>query len=110
VASLSQDPRNLNFTKSASPHNTTIYKNFRNIYNSTLRLSKKLYFESSLKTHEKNPRKTWELLKETTGSNSNQHKIESIIVNGSPSSNPNIITEEFNRFFATAGVNISNSV
>ncbi len=34
------------------------YKTFRNIFNSTLRLSKKLFFEAKFKSYENNPKKT----------------------------------------------------
>jgi hypothetical protein len=93
-----------------SPHNIHSYKHYRNTYNTLLRLSKKLYFETNLKANERNPRKTWDLLKEATKSNSGRQKIDSIIINDSPSNDPNEISEEFNRFFATAGTNISNTL
>jgi hypothetical protein len=96
-----KDPTPLNFNK---------YKNFRNIYNSTLRKSKKLYFESNLLLNAKNPQKTWELLKEATNLSSSNQKIEQIKINNIPSNNPSHIAEEFNRFFSEAGVNISKSV
>jgi hypothetical protein len=53
----------------ASPTVTNIsaYKNYRNIYNKLLRASKKLYFDNNLKKAQKNPKKTWSLLKEAIG-------------------------------------------
>jgi hypothetical protein len=93
-----------------SIEHTSAYKRYRNTYNTLLRLSKKLYFESNLKAYENNPRKTWELLKEATKSPSSSKKIDTIVINGSSSSNPNEISEEFNRFFSVAGVNISETV
>ena len=42
------------------------YKKYRNIYNSTLKISKQMYLDSNFKKFQKNPKKTWELLKETT--------------------------------------------
>jgi hypothetical protein len=35
-----------------------LYKRYRNIFNSTIRLSKKLYLKEKFKSYEKNPKKT----------------------------------------------------
>ncbi len=40
-----------------NPLNKSTYKAYRNLYNSVLRCSKKLYFENNLKAHAKNPKK-----------------------------------------------------
>jgi hypothetical protein len=50
------------------------YKNFRNLYNTTLRGSKKVYFEQKIQQNKKNLKKTWDTLKEATyGSLSQQN-------------------------------------
>jgi hypothetical protein len=43
--------------------NTSAYKTFRNLYNKTLRSSKKLYYKKSLENNTKNLKKTWEILR-----------------------------------------------
>ena len=48
-----------------SPTNLQYYKNYRNMYNKLIRASKKIHYESTLKANIKNPKKTWETLKET---------------------------------------------
>lgn len=93
-----------------SAYNISRYRSYRNIYNTVLRLSKKLYFEKNLNENAKNPRKSWELLKEALNSNNNQNKIESIQINGLPTDNSQDIAEEFNKFFSTAGVNVASSI
>ncbi len=53
-----------------SASNTTKYKTYRNIFNTLRCKSRQLYYTSSLYASEKNPKRTWELLKEvTTGKN-----------------------------------------
>ena len=54
--------------QSPSTMNIERYKKFRNIYNSVMRASKKLYFEKNLKLAKKNPKKSWQLIKEAMGS------------------------------------------
>ena len=65
-----------------SHENKSCYKKFRNIYNTVMRASKKMYFEKNLKNAKRNPQKTWQLLKEAIGSTSNNSKINELIVNG----------------------------
>ena len=40
------------------------YKTYRNLYNTVLRSSKKLYYESALANSKKDPKKTWHILNE----------------------------------------------
>jgi hypothetical protein len=93
-----------------SPHNIFKYKTYRNLYNSLVRLSKKMYFTTNLELHKRNPKKTWDLLREaTTGtkpnSNITQIKNGDLILDESSD-----IAEKFNEFFTTAGNRIANSI
>jgi hypothetical protein len=83
--------------------NLSIYKTYRNMYNSLVRASKKQYFTHSLKTHEKNPRKTWEILKEAIHNTKTTNKIDSIISNNLTLTNPTSVAEEFNNFSPILG-------
>ncbi len=58
------------------PVNVEKYKIYRNIYNTVLRKSKTKYFEDSLNENVKNPKKTWEILKEATIGAKSNSKIE----------------------------------
>jgi hypothetical protein len=86
------------------------YRTHRNIYNSLLKLSKKLYFENNLHNSLHNPKRTWDLLKEATNLNKTQQKIDKIMSNGDLTSDPVAIVAEFNTFFSQIGTSISNSV
>jgi hypothetical protein len=93
-----------------SPDNLTNYKNFRNLYNKTLRASKKLYFEQKIQLNKKNPKKTWDILKEATYGTANQSTIDKITVNNTPVNDPGQISNEFNKFFTSVGKQIAEAV
>lgn len=93
-----------------SPMNITKFKFYRNLYNTLIRKSKKLYFEESLNANVKNPKKTWEILKEATFGSKSTTKIDKISSNGNVISDPVTIAEEFNSFFTSVGTSISESV
>ena len=86
------------------------YKEYCNIFNSTLRLSKQLYLDENFRKNSKNPIRTWDLLKETTFGAKTTRNITEILSNGSTLTNPVEIAGEFNEFFANIGQKISNSV
>jgi hypothetical protein len=86
------------------------YKAYRNVYNSLLRLRKKLYYGESLNNASKNPKKIWEILNEITSRKSCSNKIEKIISNGMEIRDENKMADEFNNFFSTVGKKISDSV
>jgi hypothetical protein len=86
------------------------YKAYRNMFNSTLRLSKKLFLEVKFKSYEKNPKKTWDLLKEVTFGKKNNTPVSELLINNNPCTDSFQIANEFNKFFSTIGSKISNSV
>jgi hypothetical protein len=87
-------------------------KIYRNIFNSLVRASKKLHYDTKFAQFAKGPKKIWTLLNEITGNktaskNTNIPHIES---NGQTLNCPLDIANEFNSFFVKAGQNISDSV
>jgi hypothetical protein len=86
------------------------YKNFRNLYNKTLRTSKKVYFEQKIQQNKKNPKKTWDTLKEATYGSLFHQSIDKITVNDMPVNDPMQIANEFNKFFTSIGSQIADSV
>ncbi len=61
-------------------NNLTAYKTYRNLFNSTLRHSKKIYFEQNLEQAKHDPKRTWDLLREATNMKTTKSCIESISV------------------------------
>ena len=95
---------------SPSQSNIDQYKRYRNIYNTLLRTSKKLYFEKNLALAKKNPRKTWQLLKEATGGQQVTKKITELEINKQMITEPTELANSFNKFFAGAGMKIADSL
>jgi hypothetical protein len=57
------------------------YKTYRNVYNSLIRKSRKLYFQQRLNTFKKDPKKTWTILKDAMGGGLHHDEISDIDVN-----------------------------
>ncbi len=95
---------------SPSPANVNKYKVYRNVYNRLVRAMKQLYYEKTLEKNRKNPRKTWETLKELTTGNKNTNTINRLLINGIYVDNHQEIANEFNNFFTKIGQEISDSV
>jgi hypothetical protein len=95
---------------SPSTENLTNFKRYRNLYNTMMRKSKTKYFEVNLLANVKNPKKSWELLKEATVGSKQCKKTERILVDGVLISDQLLIAEEFNTFFTSIGSLISESV
>jgi len=96
--------------KNRDPISNDNYKKFRNLYNTVLRLSKKMYFDANFELHKKNPKKTWELLKEAACLNKSNDKIDEIIVNNETITDQCKIANSFNEFFSSIGTDISESI
>ena len=86
------------------------YKQYRNLYNKCLRLSKMLYYEQNLKKFKTNPKKTWELLNEITGRRSYKSTISEITFQNDTISDPKKIANSFNNYFTSIGSEIADSV
>ena len=96
------------------PYNWTQYRNYRNVFNKTVRASKKvkkLYDLTNIEKNAKNLRKkTWDILRELTTGKTGQVQIDKINVNGKTISEPIAMANEFNSFFTRVGRNIADSV
>ena len=75
-----------------------------------MRASKIVHVNAKIKANVKNPKKTWDILKEITAGKTDQVQIDKIVVNGEIISEQNKMAEEFNNFFAKAGKNVADSV
>jgi hypothetical protein len=86
------------------------YRNYRNLYNSLIRASKKMYIEENFKKYQKNPKKTWDFFKKTTFGETQKVKIGEIFSNNKSVTSDNEIAEEFNKFFSSIGTKISAEI
>ena len=92
------------------PFNWQQYRTYRNVFNKTVRQSKKLYYLANIERNAKNPKKTWDILRELTTGKKEQPPIEKIKSNGLILTDPPKIANEFNTFFTRVGRNIADSV
>ncbi len=90
--------------------NIQLYKNYRNIFQKTLRAAKKLDILEKLRNSKNNPRATWKILNEVIGKSSSPSKISKIVFNGQEISNDLEIANTFNDFFVRIGKEISDNV
>jgi hypothetical protein len=65
--------------------NIAKFKTYRNLYNTLVRKSKNSYFEENLNANVKNPKKSWELLKEVTIGTKQNKKFKKYPLTGSRS-------------------------
>jgi hypothetical protein len=93
-----------------SVDNIQRHKIYRNLYNKLIRASKKLTIGEELRKNSKNPKKTWDILKEVTSGCSKQDQVDKIVFNNELITDPELISDEFNKFFSNIGVAISNTV
>jgi len=58
-----------------------------------------MYFNNGLQQNWKNPKKTWQLLKEAANLNKTSDRVETIVVNDKTFTDPGQIAEKFNDYF-----------
>jgi hypothetical protein len=88
------------------------YKLYRNTFNSTLRASKVMHYNTKFAQCAKDLKKTWELINELT-LNQNSKKSTTIPHLSTPNGNikcPTLIADEFNTFFSKAGKKIVDDI
>ena len=80
------------------------------MYNSIIRLSKKLFYEFNLEKNKKNLKNTWNLLNELMNRKTSTNQITEIRSGAESITDSKNIAETFNEFFTSIGPKISNSV
>ena len=94
-----------------SPNLQFILKQFRNLYNKTIRAAKKMYFESELKKNQSNLKKSWYIIrgalnKKTTKSST----ISNILLNDRTINDPLEMANCFNSFFTEVSSKIVDEI
>jgi len=92
------------------PDKSKHYRTYRNLFNKTVRASRRSYYEHSLKVAKRDPKKTWSILKEAMNCSSNKSKIEKIKTKDEIFTQPSDIANSFNNFFSNIGNEIASSV
>jgi hypothetical protein len=90
--------------------NTSAYKMYRNLYNSLIRASKKLYYAKILELNASNFKKTWSILNEAINKKGAKNTISEIICNVITVNNSFEIAQKFNAFFTSIATTFSNEI
>jgi len=91
--------------------NSRLFKNYRNLFNTVVRASKKLYFETQLQKNSSNLKKTWQLINSAIKKPAKNSKITpEIYINNVLESDPKTVANHFNKFFSTAALNIVKDI
>ena len=93
-----------------SANNKLAYVNYRNIYNSLIRRSRKEYYADILAKNKKKPKKTWKIYNEAINNKKSSAKIKEILKDGKITGDSKEMAEEFNKFFSSVGQKISESI
>ena len=98
------------FLKERNIEASNKYKKYRNLFNTLVRQAKKSYFNENFDKCKKDPKKTWDLLKEAANLKKPNSNIEKLISDNTPITDPGQIAEQFNNFFVKIGPEIAKSV
>jgi Reverse transcriptase (RNA-dependent DNA polymerase) len=97
--------------KEPTVDNKLVYSRYRNVYNTVLRASKKLYFERELEKHRTNLKVTWDTLRKATRkSKTKKFSINRINDKGHLIHQPKEIANFLNNFFTTIADVISSEI
>jgi hypothetical protein len=110
---ISRTTKNKLYIKSIShptDSNISLYKTYRNIYNTLIRKSRQIYYSNNLHFAKKDPKKTWEILKEVTTGKNVHNPISEVQSEKGMLTDPTHIANEFNNFFSTIGSKIASSI
>ena len=99
-----------NFSKHRDQSNKNAYTKYRNCYNRTLRLAKRLYYNNKIDKNA-NPQSSWRYLKEAIGkSQSVSNVINNVVVEGVSYTEPKSIADQFNTFFSEVADKIVSNI
>ena len=96
--------------RSNDPFDWMQFKKHRNIVNNEIRLAKRSYYHNSFNEYKVNSRKTWQTINELTSRKSGKESVTSLKVNGVSTTNPTMLSNEFNNHFATIGSKLASNI
>jgi Reverse transcriptase (RNA-dependent DNA polymerase) len=110
---ISRKTENLLYKKQlADPTHANVhaFKIYRNIYNSVLRKSKKMYYEDIVSKFKSKPKKLWEVLNKVNGKERKGNCIKEIFNGDNLTCNDLEMAQTFNNYFSSIGSEILASV
>ena len=98
-------------TKRPTPNNLNKYKKFSSIYNKLLRKAKSTYYHEQFSLAKNNIKETWVLIKSALNKNNVHDDLPEIFINNNMVlKNKKVIADSFNKYFATIGTQLNDSV
>ena len=99
------------------PANTILYerrkkefKQYRAELRKSIRKAKCDYYTSIFNRHENDTRKMWGLLNETLNRNIRKQSTHEFLLNNKTTSDPEVIANEFNQYFANIGIKLAENI
>ncbi len=87
------------------------YKDFRNTYNKLKRKAKSKFYMDKIEEFKTNSKKLWSLLRSITGkSNDKSSFATEFVIGGSKISQPDLISNEFCKFYSTMGGKLASKI
>ena len=93
-----------------TPLNISNYNNYRNVYSSSIRMSKKLYHRRKIANAQGDPKVVWNCLKESIGLPPKSSNIKQIVVNNVTITDNIEIANQFNQHFSSIGPSLAATV
>lgn len=90
--------------------NINLYKRYRNKLHHLLRKAERDHYHMLLEINKHNHVKTWKILKEVINNKKHSKMSDKFLVNGSTTTDSNIIAEAFNNFYVNIGANLAKSI
>jgi len=99
-------------SRSQNAHDILTFKNYRNLYNKTVRRAKQIYFEVQLDKAKSNMKKTWALIRAASKIKPKKSvtNCPGLIVDGALSSDPVKMADSFNKYFVSEPVAIVSAI
>ena len=98
-----------NFAKNSQQH--TAYVKYRNVYNSTKRAAKQIFYDNLFNESKNDVKRTWKILNNLTKKRGKDNSpIEKLLVNDATINEPKEIADAFARFFADVGPKQAGSI
>ncbi|XP_065681417.1 uncharacterized protein LOC136095111 [Hydra vulgaris] len=100
------------FLKKRTLKNETTYKNYKRLFESILKRSKKRYYSEQLIKHKNDSKKTWHIIKEVIGKKSLYRNLLPLNLkfNNKQIVNKSLVAETLNQFFVNIGPTLSSNI
>ena len=93
-----------------SEENKIRYRNYRNIYNSTVKTAKAIYFRKAIESANGNSKKIWQTINEACNKLSSSASVDKLDIDGNISNDKEKIANTFNSHFVGVGEKVSEFI